>query len=117
MFIGQVIVGNYFPAVECQAMWATTYMDNKLTISSKDEQQKAVAKFTTWCRRCYLSGGERGNNMTFELIGYTDSLLKDLGLSSHHKGFIKDLVVPVVATDFAGLKAEYIKKYGRDETS
>lgn len=70
-----------------------------------------MALFTTWCRRRYLSNGEEGNNMTFELIGYIDTLLHDLGLSSHRKVWFKDWFQPCWASDFAGLKAEFIKRY------
>jgi dimethylaniline monooxygenase (N-oxide forming) len=52
--------------------------------------------------------------MTFELIGYADSLLKNLGLNSHRKGLSKDYFVPCKASDFVGLKDEYIRKYGCD---
>jgi hypothetical protein len=114
VFIGHIGVGNYFPAVECQAMWATAYMDGKLAVPPWEEQEQEIALFTAWNRRRYLSSGIEGNNMTFELIGYTDSLLKHLGLSSHRKGFLKDLFVPCKASDFARLKDEYIHKYGRD---
>lgn len=50
--------------------------------------------------------------MTFELIGYTDGLLKDMGLRSHRKGSFKDIFFPIWARDFRGLKAEFMDKYG-----
>lgn len=112
VFIGQVGVGNYFPTVECQSLWATAYLDGKLVLPTKEEQEEEVALFTTWCKRRYLSSGIEGNNMTFELIGYTDTLLKDLGLNSHRKGWFKDLFSPLWARDFAGLEPEFIQKYG-----
>jgi dimethylaniline monooxygenase (N-oxide forming) len=114
VFIGQVSVGNYFPVVECQAMWATAYMDRKLLVPNREEQQRELALFTAWCRRRYLMKGDKGNNITFELIGYTDGLLSTLGLTSHQRGWFKHLFGPLVATDFAGLKNEYIEKYGKD---
>lgn len=112
VFIGQIGVGNYFPSVECQSIWATAYLDGRLSLPKVEEQEKDVALFTTWCRRRYLSSGEEGNNMTFELIGYCDTLLKDLGLRSHRKGWFKDLFAPTWAKDFGGLKAEFMEKYG-----
>ena len=115
VFVGHVGVGNYFPVVECQAMWATAYLDGKLNLPSIEAQEEDVALFTTWCRRRYLSSGHEGNNMTFELIGYTDMLLADMGLSSHRKGWFKDLFAPCWASDFKGLKAEFIEKYGYSE--
>jgi len=115
VFIGQVGVGNYFPTVECQSLWAMAYLDGKLVLPSRREQEKEVALFTTWCRRRYLSNGEGGNAMPFEMIGYLDTLLGDLGLKSHRKGWFKDLFSPYWAKDFMGLKGEFVKKYGYGE--
>jgi dimethylaniline monooxygenase (N-oxide forming) len=115
VFIGHIDVGNYFPVVECQAMWATAYLDGKLQVPAVEEQEKDVALFTTWCRRRYLSHGDEGNNMTFELVGYADTLLRDLGLCSNRKGWFKDLFYPIWARDFRSLKAEFMKKFGYDE--
>lgn len=109
-------MGDYFPVVQCQSMWATAYLDGKLALPSSQEQQKEVALFAAWNSRRYLSSGDEGNNMTFELVGYCDSLLQDLGLKSHRRGWFKDLFAPFVASNFAGLKDEYSKKYGSDES-
>lgn len=111
VFIGQVCVGNYFPIVQCQAMWAAAYLDRKFVLPSKEEQEKEVSLFTTWCSRRYLSRGVEGHNMTFEAIAYSDGLLEQLSLRSHRKGWFKDLFVPFKATNFAGLKDEYIERY------
>jgi hypothetical protein len=50
--------------------------------------------------------------MTFDVIGYTDTLLRDLGLHSNRKGWFKDIFSSVWARDFRGLKAEFMEKYG-----
>jgi hypothetical protein len=50
--------------------------------------------------------------MTFELIGYTNNLSNYLRLNSHGKGFIRDLLVPCKARDFAAIKDEYIRSMG-----
>jgi len=52
--------------------------------------------------------------MTFELVGYTDELLEQLGLKSYRKGWWRDLFAPCMASDFKGLKEEYVGKYGWD---
>ena len=93
-------------------MWATAYLDGSLTLPPLQEQQEEVALFTTWCRRRYLNNGEQGNWMTFELVGYTDRLLEQLGLRSHWKGWFRDWFEPCVARDLAGLREEYVRKYG-----
>ncbi|MCJ1381095.1 monooxygenase [Xylographa soralifera] len=113
-FVGHVCVGNYFRGVECQAMWATAYLDGSLVLPSSKEQEEEVALFTTWCRRRYLNNGEQGNWLTFELVGYTDQLLEHLGLQSHRKGWFRNWFEPCMAKDLVGLKEEYVKKYGCD---
>ena len=117
VFIGQICVGNYFRAVEAQSLWATAYLDKKLVLPEVEERQEEVALFTAWCRRRYLNNGEGGNWMTFELVGYTDRLLEQLGLKSHRKGWFKDLFEPCKASDFKGLREEYLEKYEKEKTS
>jgi dimethylaniline monooxygenase (N-oxide forming) len=112
VIIGHIDVGNYFASAECQSMWAAAYLDQKLSLPTAEEQEKDIALFVSWCRRRYLSNGQEGNNMLFELIGYCDILLKDLGLGSHRKGWFKDLFAPAWAKDFAGLNAEFRDRYG-----
>ena len=51
--------------------------------------------------------------MTFETLGYCDRLLEHLELSSHRRRRLKDLFVSFKAVNFAGLKDEYVRKYGR----
>ena len=114
VFIGHITVGNYFRAVECQAMWATAYLDGKVALPSLEERRQEIALFTAWCRRRYLNNGERGNWLTFELVGYTDRLLEQLGLRSHRKGWRRDLFEPCRASDLAQLREEYIRKHGCD---
>ena len=97
--------------MEAQSLWATAYLDKKLVLPSAEERLEEVALFTAWCRRRYLNNGEKGNWMTFELVGYTDRLLEQLGLKAHRKGWFKDLFEPCRASDFKGLEEEYVKKY------
>ncbi|MCJ1246719.1 monooxygenase [Trapelia coarctata] len=114
VFIGHIHVGSYFRAVESQAIWATAYLDGKLALPSEEKRREEVALFTAWCRRRYLSNGQGGNWMTFELVGYTDSLLKEVGLRSHRKGWWRDLFEPCTAKDLRGLREEYVRLYGED---
>ena len=114
VFIGHVLVGNYFSVTEAQAIWATAYLDKHLKLPSLAEQEKEIALFTSWCRRRYLSNGENGNWMTFEFIVYSDRLLHEVGLSSHRKGWFQDLFSPCTMRDMAGLCGEYRAKYGNN---
>lgn len=114
VFLNHVVVGNKFRAAEVQAIWATAYLDKKLSLPSVQEMEADIALVTAWSRRRYLSNGEWGNCMTFETIGYTDKLLEELGFSSHRKDWFSDFFVPCTARDLRGIREEYIVKYGRD---
>ena len=76
-----------------------------------------MALLTVWCRCGYLNNGEGGNWMTFELVGYTNRLLEQLGLKSHRKEWFKDLFKPCKASDFRGLREEHLEKYEKEQTS
>lgn len=114
VFIGHVLIPNYFRGTEPQAVWATAYMDGKLELPGLEEMEKEVALFTAWCRRRYLSNGEKGNHMVFELPGYVDRLLAQLGMKSHRRGWFLDYFGPGTMADLKGIGEEYVKKYGRD---
>lgn len=111
VFIGHLTVGNYFRGVEAQSIWATAYLDDKLKLPSAADRQNEVALHTVWCRRRYLSNGEQGIFITFDLLGYADRLLKQLGLNSHRRGWFQYWFSPCKQSDFKGLKVEYLKKY------
>ncbi len=116
-FIGFASCGNNFRAVECQAIWATAHLDKKLTLPPVEKRREEIAQLIAWCRRRYLSNGEQGNFLAFDTITYTDKLLRETGLSSHRQGWFRDYFVPRTSADLAGLKDEYIAKYGKDGTS
>lgn len=111
-FVGHVMVANYFRLAEVQAIWATAYLDSHLPLPPLHERKGQIAEFVAWCRRRYLSNGEKGNWMAFEQAGYTDKLLAEVGLKSHRKTWWRDFWAPARPEDFRGLKEEYAKLYG-----
>ncbi|KAI4209546.1 MAG: hypothetical protein LQ351_007537 [Letrouitia transgressa] len=115
VFVGYFLVGNYFKGAECQAIWATAFLDGKLELPTREERQIEIARLNTWCRKRYLSNGELGNMVVSESNFYTDKLLKEVGLSSHLKGWFNDYFRPGTAQDMAGLKEEYLARYGGGE--
>ncbi|KAL8888712.1 MAG: hypothetical protein Q9215_003896 [Flavoplaca cf. flavocitrina] len=116
-FVGHVLVANYFRLAECQAIWATAYLDGNVKLPALEQRQKNVALFVAWCRRRYLSNGERGHWMSAEQTGYTDRLFHDVGLSSHRRFWLWDAFVPSSKKDLHRVRAEYIKKFGREVNS
>jgi dimethylaniline monooxygenase (N-oxide forming) len=43
-FIGYINCANYFRGVECQAIWATAYLDKMLTLPCIEDQQEEIAR-------------------------------------------------------------------------
>ena len=113
-FVGHVLVANYFRVAECQAIWATAYLDGKANLPPLEQRRKEVAFFVAWCRRRYLSNGDRGHWLSADQTGYTDALFRQLGLSSHRGFWLWDSFLPNKAQDLRSLRAEYITKYGQD---
>ena len=116
-FIGYAIIGNYFKGVECQAVWATAFLDKQLKLPPLEDRQTEIARMIAFNKRIYLSSGQRGNFLAFESNCYTDKLLREVGLSSHLKGWFTNFFVPGTAKDMAGLKDEYLAKYGGGRVS
>ena len=112
VFIGYSIVTNYFQGVECQAIWATAFLDQNIKLLSLEYKQAEISKMIAYNKRRYLSSGERGNYVAFESNFYLDKLLREVGLSSHLGGWFKNYFIPRTAQDLAGLKDEYLAKYG-----
>ncbi|KAL8902190.1 MAG: hypothetical protein Q9207_004843 [Kuettlingeria erythrocarpa] len=111
--VGHVLTANYFHLSECQAIWATAYLDGKVDLPPLEERTRDVALFIAWCRRRYLSNGDRGHWMASEQRTYTDRLMDQLGLASHRRFWLWDSFAPMNKKDLPRLRAEYIDKYGR----
>ncbi|KAL8657116.1 MAG: hypothetical protein Q9226_002231 [Calogaya cf. arnoldii] len=114
VFVGHVMIANYFRVAECQAIWATAYLDDKVKIPPLEQRQRMVALFVALCRRRYLSNGNKGHWMSAEQTGYTDRLFHELGLSSHRRFWLWDAFVPTGKKDLHRLRAEYIDKFGQE---
>lgn len=110
VFLGHVHVSNAFRAAECQAIWATAYLDQQITLPSMQEMQAEIALTNAWNRRRYLNNGHGGNFLNYDLIGYTDKLLRELGLSCRRKGWFDDLFAPCTASDFRAPRKKYLEK-------
>ena len=111
-FVGFSEFLNYFRGVECQAIWATAFLDKNMNLPSKEEQMAEIARCNVYCRRRYLSSGKKGTFFPFESTLITDRLLEEVGLSSHRKGWFAHTFGVNLAKDLSGLKDEYLAKFG-----
>ena len=59
-FVGFMELSNGFRGAECQAIWATAYLDNIIQLPPQSQREADIAKVNVYCRRRYLSSGERG---------------------------------------------------------
>ena len=114
IFLGRALLSNSFRTAEAQAIWATAFLDGSFKIPPLDQARKEVAYMNAFSKRRYPSHGAAGDCIFFELVSYTDKLMRDIGLTSHRKGWFwcSDLWEPCLASDFKDIPAEYRRKFG-----
>ena len=111
VFLGYGHLSNSFRTAEGQAIWATAFFDGRKLLPPLHQAQQEVAYMNAFSRRRYPSHGAAGDYFFFELVWYTDKLMKEAGLTSHRRGWWSDLVDPCLAADYEGMKDEYRRKY------
>jgi dimethylaniline monooxygenase (N-oxide forming) len=111
-FLGDIYLSNSFRTAEAQAIWVTAYFDGRVELPPREEAEKEIAYMTAFSKRRYPSHGATGNYFHMDLVGYTDKLMKDVGLVSHRGRWWQDLVSPCLASDFKGIREEYLSKFG-----
>lgn len=95
---------------EAQAMWAVAYFDKQITLPKRANMEKSIASWVAFSRRRYLSNGELGNAINFESITYTNTLLDQMGLLAHRKGWWKQWMEPFRPIDLGKAWSEYLQK-------
>lgn len=111
-FVGFASFPNMSLGSEVSAIWTTAYLDGLLKVPSEEDMKKDVAYVTTYFRMRFPTYGRYGNFYVLDYHHQMDRLLRDLDLTSHRKGWLHDTFAPFLPTDIAGLKDEYLKKYG-----
>jgi hypothetical protein len=111
-FLGKAVIAHACPAAEVQALWAVAALDSKVTFPSIEEMEREVAETTAWSRRRYLTRGYSAMWFPWDLIPYTDMLLKQLGLNSHRgSSWWSDMTTPSYSSKLRGLIGEYRRKF------
>lgn len=110
-FVGNVYVPNGFRVAEVQALWVTAFFDGMLDLPSVEDMRQDVAWVNAFQKRRYPAHGSKGNYFQYDMMGYIDRLLGQIGLERHRKGWWGDMVYPFVAADLAGAGMEYLDKY------
>lgn len=107
VFLGHMVVGNNFRAAECQALWATAYLDGNMALPSTEAMEAQVALSNAWNRRRYLGKGIAGNWFYYDLVPYTDLLLREVGVRPRERGWWGRWFAPCVAGDLRGVVEDY----------
>ena len=116
VILGHIQVGNNFMAAECQALWATAYFDERLSLPSNIAMANEVALSNAWCKLRYLDKGQLGTWYYFDLVPYVDMLLADIKLRSYRRSWALNLFSPVTAKDLRRLHQEYVEGKGERAT-
>ena len=112
-FLGHILLSNSFRNAEAQAIWTTAYFDKNFRLPKTEQAEREIAYMNAFSKRRYPSHGATGAYFHFDLVGYTDKLMRDIGLNSHRKGsWWSDLTSPCLASDFKDIKDEYLSKLG-----
>ncbi|KIW06763.1 uncharacterized protein PV09_02452 [Verruconis gallopava] len=113
VFLGYLGVLNAFYTAECQSVWATAYLDKKISLPSREERIKDIAKMNAFSKRRYPFLGQDGAAINYDMVGYCDRLLKQVGLSSHLKtSWWKYWFGVNNASTLTGIKDEYLGLFG-----
>ena len=113
VLLGKTVIAHTFPAAEVTALWAVAALDGKIAFPSVEEMRKEVALVVAWSRKRYPSRGWQAMWFPWDLIPFTDMLLKQLGLVSHRgETWWSDLTTPTSSGRLRGLIEEYKNKYG-----
>ena len=110
LFLGRARLSNNFLGAEAQAIWATAYWDEHISLPPLGQAQNIVAYMNAFSRRRYPSRGVDGLNFHTDLIWYIDALLYETRLTSHRKGWWEDWDEPCLVRDLKDCKDEYLAK-------
>jgi cation diffusion facilitator CzcD-associated flavoprotein CzcO len=129
-FLGIETTINTAILAQTQALWATAYFNDKLSIvptitstagndTTNDADYVAdleweTALHTEFGKWRYPGGfGRRNPDFVFDAIPYVDLLLRDLGLKVHRKnGMIAEMFEPYGPEDYRGLIEEWKSVHG-----
>lgn len=113
VLLGKTVIAHAFPAAEVEALWAVAALDGKILFPSIKAMRKEVALVVAWSRKRYPSRGWQAMWFPWDLVPFTDMLLKQLELSSHRGStWWGDLTTPTSSHRLKGLVDEYKRRHG-----
>ncbi|RMZ79122.1 hypothetical protein DV738_g3544, partial [Chaetothyriales sp. CBS 135597] len=100
--------------IETQALWAYAYLNNKLDLDKKKEEDIywQTALMSRYGKVRYPCGfGAWFFEFAFDTLPYADMLLEDLGLKKRRKGsWLKEVFEGHTTRDYKGINQEWMQK-------
>jgi cation diffusion facilitator CzcD-associated flavoprotein CzcO len=116
VFLGYLGILNAFYTAECQAIWSTAYLDKRLTLPSLDERISDTARLNAFSKRRYPFLGTDGAAVNYDMIGYCERLLGQVGLRRHVPGGWWEYWFGICCgASLKGCTEEYLEVHGRVE--
>ncbi|KAF7902103.1 uncharacterized protein EAF01_007401 [Botrytis porri] len=114
VFLSHVHLSNAFRLAEAQALWTTAYFSSHLSLPGLREARCEVAYQNGFSKLRYPAHGEGGNYFHVDLVGYTDALVREVGLGSYRGGGVwRDWVSTCTARDYGGMREEFLGRFGK----
>ncbi|SMY21067.1 unnamed protein product [Zymoseptoria tritici ST99CH_1A5] len=111
-FVGNVYAPNGFRVAEVQAIWTTALFDGLIQLPSIDAMRKEIAWVNAFMKRRYPTHGAGGNYLQYDMMGYIDRLLGEVGLKSHLQvWWWRRWMFPMIAADLGSVAEEFEEKY------
>lgn len=101
---------------EIQALWLLAYLEDKLTLPLPTEEEaewEAIRRTMFYKLRAGQGIGGRSTDMAFEILPFTDTLMRELGLKERRKGGWKEVGEWYGVRDYRGLVEEWVEKKKR----
>jgi dimethylaniline monooxygenase (N-oxide forming) len=110
VFINHVVAANQLFMAEAQAMWAVALFNGKVQLGSTEQMEQEVATWVAYCKRRYLSNGELGSFVMFDILTYVDKLMIEMGSKTYWKGWRKSVFDVVTTEDLGRAWKEYLSE-------
>ncbi|KAH7063927.1 hypothetical protein BKA63DRAFT_185264 [Paraphoma chrysanthemicola] len=110
-FLSRTNLANHTYVSEIAALYAISILSGRATLPSSTVMQQDVSDTNAWMRRRYPTRGSSGSEMFFDAVGYSDGLLRELGMEYVIEE--RGLMGPMSAKGVRGMLGVYLERMGK----
>ncbi|KAH7076296.1 hypothetical protein FB567DRAFT_452433 [Paraphoma chrysanthemicola] len=110
-FLSRTNLANHTYVSEIAALYAISVLSGRATLPSAADMQQDVAAVNAWMRRRYPTRGSSGAEMFFDAVGYSDGLLRELGMEYVIEE--RGLMGSMSAKGVRGMLGVYLERLGK----